>query len=226
MWRSEVEKRFQRYGRPVDLIINLDGLVVRPSAARAFGAARSEVLAEYTRCSFRYNGNAQTRTSIYTSAVLLGADANLHDSREEALKALLAFRQSGEWPSRSPLAPASQRAPVSAPPSTLRGAGVPPSSQRSSSLSGVSSPRLPPPPHTPSEVTQQRQYGPLSQRAPLGPASSPPSTPRVPSPSEPPSQRPPPTSSGTRAESRPSVQPPSSETTAPMPGVTKKQTPA
>lgn len=27
-WRREVERRFQRYGRPVDLIINLDGLTI------------------------------------------------------------------------------------------------------------------------------------------------------------------------------------------------------
>ncbi|NUQ76718.1 MAG: hypothetical protein HUU21_24545, partial [Polyangiaceae bacterium] len=108
-WRREVERRFQRYGRPVDLIINLDGLIVKPSAARTFGAHRAEVLSEHTRVSFRFNGNPQTRTSIYTSAVIHGADANIYESREDALKALLAHRAAGVLPPRSPLGPSSQR---------------------------------------------------------------------------------------------------------------------
>lgn len=115
-WRHEVEKRFQRYGRPVDLIIDLEGLIVKPSAARAFGAHRAEVLAENTKISYRFNGNPQTRTSIYTSAVIHGADANVYESREEALKALIANRSgpmSSGPRSTGPLSSGARSAPLS-----------------------------------------------------------------------------------------------------------------
>ncbi len=207
-WRREVDKRFQSYGRQVDLIINLDGLIVRPSAARSFGQHRSQVLAEHTRCSFRFNGNAQTRTSIYTSSVIFGADANLFDSREEALKALLAFRQSGEFPSRTPLPPASQRAPLSqqGPPS------VPPSKRMSLQQ------------HLPADAAALKAQGPLSQRVPHSAAA--PSTPRFPRQHSdgPASQRPPSSRPGSaKADSKAAAsQAPASEPTLPSPGVLKK----
>jgi hypothetical protein len=144
-WRREVEKRLQRYGRPVDLLIDLEGLIVKPSAARSFGAHRAEVLAEHTRVSFRWNGNHQTRTSIYTSSVIHGADANIYDSREEALKALLAHREAGTLPSsRTPLGPASQRTPsqrslaAASGPVSQRPAASGPVSQRPASSGPVS----------------------------------------------------------------------------------------
>jgi hypothetical protein len=140
-WHREVERRFQRYGRPVDLIINLDGLIVKPSAARAFGAHRAEVLAEHTRVSYRFNGNPQTRTSIYTSAVIHGADANIYESREEALKALLAHRETGVAPPRSPLGPpTSQRG---GPTPSQRNPPVGPPSQRAPNSSSAMSQRTP-----------------------------------------------------------------------------------
>jgi hypothetical protein len=140
-WRREVERRFQRYGRPVDLIINLDGLIVKPTAARSFGAHRAEVLAENTRVSYRFNGNPQTRTSIYTSAVIHGADANIYESRDEALKALLANRETGAAPpARSPLGPSSQRG---GPTPSQRLPAVGPPSHRAPNSSGLLSQRPP-----------------------------------------------------------------------------------
>jgi hypothetical protein len=167
-WRREVEKRFQRYGRPVDLLIDLEGLIVKPTAARSFGAHRAEVLAEHTRVSFRWNGNRQTRTSIYTSSVIHGADANIYDSRDDALKALLAHREAGTLPStRTLLGPPSQRTPsqrnlaaVSGPISQ-RSASSGPASQRPASTGPISqrpasSGSIPPSRDSDADVSQPR----------------------------------------------------------------------
>lgn len=95
-WRSDVEKELGRFGKKVDLLIDLDGLVVRPSAAKLFGEYRSDVLSRFTRRSFRYGGDAATRTSVFTSAVLTGAQANVHPTRAAALAALLEDRERAE----------------------------------------------------------------------------------------------------------------------------------
>lgn len=185
LWRREVEKRFQRYGRPVDLIIDLEGLIVKPSAARAFGAHRAEVLAENTRVSYRFNGNPQTRTSIYTSSVIHGADANIYESRDDALKALLSNRESGTIPNRTPLAPASQRA------ASPRGAGMAgPPSQRppassSPSAGGPTGGPLSQRPASSGPVSQRPiSSGPVSQHP--SPSDPPPAPPAQPPPTTPP----------------------------------------
>lgn len=92
-WRQGVEREFERIGKKVDLLIDLDGLVVRPAAARAFGQTRAEVLAKHTNTSVRFGGDAQTRATIFTSAVLDGAAANVHETRDAALRALLDDRK-------------------------------------------------------------------------------------------------------------------------------------
>lgn len=92
-WQSEVEESLERFGRKVDLLINLDGLIVRFAAGRAFGKARAEVLAKYSIHSFRYGGDATTRTFINTSGMITGAEVNAFPSREDALAALLETRR-------------------------------------------------------------------------------------------------------------------------------------
>ncbi len=94
-WRSDVERELGRFGKKVDLLINLDGLIVRPAAARLFGEYRSYVLSRFTRRSFRYGGDTPTRTSVFTSSVLTGAHANVHPTRALALAALLEDRERG-----------------------------------------------------------------------------------------------------------------------------------
>ena len=91
-WRQEVERGLARFGRKVDLLIRLDGLVVRPAACRFFGEHRSQVLARHTHQSFRYGGDGATRTTVFTSSVLHGAEANVYPTRQAALDALLEAR--------------------------------------------------------------------------------------------------------------------------------------
>jgi hypothetical protein len=91
-WRRETEQRLRAYGRKVDLLINLDGLVVKVGAGRAFGLARREVLEQFASRSYRFGGDPLTRSFISTSGMITGADVNAYANREEALKALLAAR--------------------------------------------------------------------------------------------------------------------------------------
>ncbi|MCY1036698.1 hypothetical protein OV207_35000 [Corallococcus sp. BB11-1] len=91
-WCREVEAQFAKFNGRVDLLINLDGLVVRHTAGRTFGKERREVLERNTHRSFRYGGDEMTRMFISTSGVINGAAVNHYATREEALAALLAER--------------------------------------------------------------------------------------------------------------------------------------
>lgn len=92
-WQSEVEESLTRFGRKVDLLINLDGLIVRFAAGRAFGQARAEVLSKHSIHSYRYGGDATTRTFVNTSGMITGAEVNAFATREDALAALLELRR-------------------------------------------------------------------------------------------------------------------------------------
>ncbi len=92
-WRATVERELARFGRKIDLLINLDGLIVKPSAARAFGVHRTAVLKQFTHHSFRYGGDLATQTTVFTTSVRDGAEANVYPTREAAVEALLAARR-------------------------------------------------------------------------------------------------------------------------------------
>lgn len=93
-WRTEVEGHLSKFPSKVDLLINLDGLVVKYTAGRVFGRERTEVLSRYTRRSFRFGGDEMTKMFVSTSGVINGAAVNVYKSRDEALRALLEDRAS------------------------------------------------------------------------------------------------------------------------------------
>ena len=92
-WEREVGQKLSAFGRKVDLIIDMNGLQVRAKAGSAFGAARARVLTKYSKHSVRYGGDRATRTSVLTSAVIHAVEANFHETKEEAIKALRALRE-------------------------------------------------------------------------------------------------------------------------------------
>ncbi|MFB1485215.1 hypothetical protein [Corallococcus sp. RDP092CA] len=93
-WRRDVEAQFAKFNGRVDLLINLDGLIVRHTAGRTFGKVRREVLERNTHRSFRYGGDETTLVFINTSGAINGAAVNHYPTREAALAALLAERDS------------------------------------------------------------------------------------------------------------------------------------
>ncbi|HZH75769.1 MAG TPA: hypothetical protein VEY88_07035 [Archangium sp.] len=103
-WRTEVEGHLSRYPSKVDLLINLDGLVVKYTAGRVFGRERSQVLARFTKRSFRFGGDEMTKMFVATSGAINGAATNVYRSRQEALQALLADRKAEASGQRPPLA--------------------------------------------------------------------------------------------------------------------------
>lgn len=95
-WREEVEVCLARFETKVDLLINLDGLVVKFAAGRAFGRERAAVLEQYANSSYRYGGDQTTRTFVSTSGMITGAEVNAYATRDQALQALLAARARGQ----------------------------------------------------------------------------------------------------------------------------------
>lgn len=95
-WAKRVSAELARFKGKVDLLIDLADLHVQPSTSRAFGAARAQVLATYSRYSVRYNADRWTEMSVNTSRVIHGAEANLLANREAALAALLEIRAKGQ----------------------------------------------------------------------------------------------------------------------------------
>ncbi|ABF89784.1 hypothetical protein MXAN_0159 [Myxococcus xanthus DK 1622] len=92
-WRKEVEEHLSKYPPKVDLLINLDGLVVKFTAGRVFGKERREVLERYTHRSYRFGGDEMTRMFVLTSGAINGAAVNHYATRDEALAALQAERE-------------------------------------------------------------------------------------------------------------------------------------
>ncbi|MFP2928185.1 hypothetical protein ACLESO_23900 [Pyxidicoccus sp. 3LG] len=92
-WRHEVEGHLSKYPGKVDLLINLDGLVVKFTAGRVFGKERREVLERYTHRSYRFGGDEMTRMFVLTSGAINGAAVNHYSTRDEALAALKSERE-------------------------------------------------------------------------------------------------------------------------------------
>lgn len=136
-WAREVDTKLRGFGRKVDLIINLDGLRVKPAASREFGKCRAEVLATHSKSSYRFGGDRSTLTSVHTSAVLQQAAANVYGSFEDARTALHRARAMNASSSSS-------SSPSSSPASSPRSA--PASSPKPAPSSSSSSPLTPRPP--------------------------------------------------------------------------------
>ncbi|MBN1959389.1 MAG: hypothetical protein JW841_00455 [Deltaproteobacteria bacterium] len=84
----------QRHKTPADVLIDYSGLVVKASAASKFGSERAEFGRRFFQRSYRYNvENASSRSVLYTSKVIYGAETNICATREEALNALLEQRK-------------------------------------------------------------------------------------------------------------------------------------
>jgi len=91
-WARRVSLELGRFGDTIDLLIDLEGLRVRPAASRRFGEVRTKILATHARHSVRFGPDTWTATSVNTSRVLHGAEANIFTTRDEALAALLDMR--------------------------------------------------------------------------------------------------------------------------------------
>lgn len=88
-----VFSHIERHKTPADVLIDYTGLIVKPAAARQFGLERAEFGRRFIKRSYRFNVNTtSSRTVIYTSSVLAGAQTNMYATREDALAALLAQR--------------------------------------------------------------------------------------------------------------------------------------
>ena len=78
--------------RKVDIIVDLGDLTVKPVVAHAYDTVRLRLREERARRAYRYGGTAVVRTKVLTSSTIHGERANVHETFEQALAALLADR--------------------------------------------------------------------------------------------------------------------------------------
>lgn len=78
--------------RKIDIVVDLGQLVVKPSAAQLYDAARRELAGKHAKLAFRYSGLSIVRTKILTSSAIHGQHANVYESFEQAVAALMRAR--------------------------------------------------------------------------------------------------------------------------------------
>lgn len=89
---DEIDRAMRGISKPIDILIDLGELTVKPAAAAAYDRERQRMLAAYGNRVLRYGGTSLVRTRILTSSAIHGQDANLFETYEEALDALLNAR--------------------------------------------------------------------------------------------------------------------------------------
>lgn len=90
---DEFVASLDKFPKPLDVVVCLDGLTVAPAAREAYGRERARVAIANYRHSARYAGPTQTRISTMTSAVRYNADGLVYQTREEAFEAILKARK-------------------------------------------------------------------------------------------------------------------------------------
>jgi hypothetical protein len=91
-FEGEITRGMKRIGRKLDVIVDLGELLVKPTAARAYDEARQRMIAMFTSRAYRYSGSSLVRTKILTSSTIHGQHANVYETFQQALQALLADR--------------------------------------------------------------------------------------------------------------------------------------
>src|SRR5262249_39301464 len=75
-----------------DLLVDMDGIIVKPGVAASWNAARGRLAEKYLGKTYRYGGERRTVTAVHLGHVLQKVDGTMYANREEALAALLADR--------------------------------------------------------------------------------------------------------------------------------------
>ncbi|MEM9193528.1 MAG: hypothetical protein AAGF12_30415, partial [Myxococcota bacterium] len=92
-WAEKVRQQLAYLARPVEVLLDLGGFRVKPSAAQRFGEVRASLWHDLALATYRFGADGWTATAVRTSSVLHSAEDNLFPSREEALAALLRDRE-------------------------------------------------------------------------------------------------------------------------------------
>jgi hypothetical protein len=90
----EIETQVRAIDRKVDTIVGLGTMLIAAGAIHAYDEIRTHLATTYSMRSYRYGGTAALRRKILTSCILQGQPANLYDTFDQALAALMADRES------------------------------------------------------------------------------------------------------------------------------------
>ena len=75
-----------------DILVDMQGIVVKPGAAAAWNAARARLAEKYLQKTYRFGGERRTQTAVHLGQALHNTEGTIHANRDEALAALLTDR--------------------------------------------------------------------------------------------------------------------------------------
>lgn len=87
-FRQEIESQLAPIPKPVDIVVGLGRLTVKPAVAAAYDEVRQQLTAQTARRAYRYGGSTLVRTKVLTSSTLHGQTPNLFETFEDAVRAL------------------------------------------------------------------------------------------------------------------------------------------
>ena len=87
-FRQEIESQLAPIPKPVDIIVGLGKLTVKPAVAAAYDEVRQQLATQTARRAYRYGGSTLVRTKVLTSSTLHGQQPNLFETFDDAVRAL------------------------------------------------------------------------------------------------------------------------------------------
>jgi hypothetical protein len=89
---------FERLGKKVYLVADINNLLVRAAIADYYGEVSRNTVEKYILGLARWGTNDWARMTIRTTSLKAGMTPNIYATREEAMQAILDMQQKGETP--------------------------------------------------------------------------------------------------------------------------------
>ena len=86
-------KFFEKLGKKVYMISNIDGLLVHATIAEYYGEIARLTVGQYLLGFARYGTNEWARMTVRTTSLKVRMIANIYDSREEAIQAVQRMKE-------------------------------------------------------------------------------------------------------------------------------------
>lgn len=85
---------FEKLGKKVYMISNIDGLLVHASIADYYGETARTTVGKYLLGFARYGNNEWARMTVRTTSLKVKMMANIYDTRESAIEAIEKMKES------------------------------------------------------------------------------------------------------------------------------------
>jgi hypothetical protein len=95
---AEYLEFFEKLGKKVYIVANINNLVVRAAIADYYGETSLKTVEKYVLGLARWGSNDWARMTVRTTSLKAKMTPNIHATREEAIQAILEMQQGGEEP--------------------------------------------------------------------------------------------------------------------------------